>query len=279
MIRRASESSELVKYEEDGNHANSGSVRKTGEVRVTKVLPDEDRADRALEPVDYRRLHSLMAPVREVELSLARLDPHLVALHELDPRAVTQYNRLAITVISSAARRPLKRLLISSARHGDGRTCVTLNLAAALATTKQRVLVIDADLQRPSVSRLLGIDSEVGLAEAVANNMPPDETVTRLLPVDFYVLPTRGQVENSAELLASPNFGRLIEDFESRFDFILFDTAPLLTSADVSLLSLHADAALLVVRPYTTSAREMGKAISLLTEDHLFGVVMNRTMG
>src|SRR5262245_25987588 len=274
MIRRASDSSELVKYEEDGNHGNTGSVRKTGEVRVTKVLPDEDRA---LEPVDYRRLHSLMAPVREVELSLARLDPHLVALHELDPRAVTQYNRLAITVISSAARRPLKRLLISSARHGDGRTCVTLNLAAALATTKQRVLVIDADLQRPSVSRLLGIDSEVGLAEAVANNMPPDETVTRLLPVDFYVLPTRGQVENSAELLASPNFSRLIEEFESRFDFILFDTAPLLTSADVSLLSLHADAALLVVRPYTTSAREMGKAISLLTEDHLFGVVMNRT--
>jgi capsular exopolysaccharide synthesis family protein len=276
MIRRASESSELVKYEEDGNHSNSDAVRKTREVRVTKVLPDEERS---LEPIDYRRLHGLMAPVHEAELSLARLDPHLVALHELDPRAVTQYNRLAITVISSAARRPLKRLLIASARHGDGRTCVTLNLAAALATTKQRVLVIDADLQRPSVSRLLGIDSEVGLAEAVANNMPPDETVTRLLPVDFYVLPTRGQVENSAELLASPVFGRLIEDFESRYDFILFDTAPLLTSADVSLLSLHADAALLVVRPYTTSAREMGKAISLLTEDHLFGVVMNRTTG
>jgi capsular exopolysaccharide synthesis family protein len=279
MTRRGSESSELVKYEDDGNHTDSDAVRKTANVRVTKVLPDEDRANRALEPVDYRRLHSLMAPVREAELSLARLDPHLVALHELDPRAVTQYNRLAITVISSAARRPLKRLLISSARHGDGRTCVTLNLAAALATTKQRVLVIDADLQRPSVSRLLGIESEVGLAEAVANNMPADETVTRLSPVDFYVLPTRGQVENSAELLASPNFSRLIEEFESRFDFILFDTAPLLTSADVSLLSLHADAALLVVRPYTTSARDMGKAISLLTEDHLFGVVMNRTTG
>jgi polysaccharide biosynthesis transport protein len=254
--------------------------------RATDISPELDNYEqeelaegRSLEPLDIRRMPPLTLPAREIELSLARLDPHLVAIHELDPRAVAEYNRLAITLISGAARSSLKRVLITSAHHGEGRTCVTLNLAAALANTKQRVLVIDTHLQRPSVSRLLGIDSEVGLAEAVANNVPPEEAVTRLLPADFFVLPTRGQIENSAELLASPVFGRLIEALESKYDFILFDSAPLLTSADASLILLHTDATLLVVRPSTTSAREMGRAISLLKQELLFGVVVNRTSG
>jgi tyrosine-protein kinase len=252
--------------------------------RATDISPELDNYEqeelaegRSLEPLDIRRMPPLTLPAREIELSPARLDPHLVAIHELDPPAVAQYNRLAITLISGAARRPLKRILIASAHHGEGRTCVALNLAVALANTKQRVLIIDADLQRPSVSRLLGIDSEVGLVETIANDLHPEEAVARLSPVNIHVLPTRGRVENSAELLASPVFARLIRAFESKYDFILFDSAPLLASADANLLLMHTDATLLVARPSTTSAKEMGRAISSLKQEDLFGVVLNRT--
>ncbi len=272
MPRRATEQApDIIRLSENEKVPHASRAHE----RVTKALPD---ADTAMEP-QIRQLqprHSLIRPAREVELTLARLDPHLVAIHELDPRAGAQFNRLAVSLISGAARHLLKRILLVSAHHGEGRTCVALNLAAALARAKQRVLVIDTDLQRPSVNRLLGIDSRSGLAEAISFGLQPEDAVTGIIPADFHVLPTRGQIDNSAELLASPTFSRLLSVLDPCYDFILFDSAPLLTSADANLLGLHTHATVLVVRPGTTSASEMGKAISLLNEETLFGVVINR---
>jgi capsular exopolysaccharide synthesis family protein len=265
---------DLIRFE-DGESQSLHSSRNPVESRITKGLPDDGGL---LEPQikQLQPRQALIRPLRETELTLARLDPHLVAIHELDPQALAQYNKLAVSLISGAAKRLIKRVLIVSAHHGEGRTCVTLNLAAALARARKRVLVVDTDLQRPSVSRLLGIDSEVGVSEAVTHNLQPEEAVLRVMPSDFHVLPTRGQVENSAELLASPQFGRLITTLEYHYDFILFDSAPLLASADASLLGLHADSTLLVVKPGNTSTADMARSVAQLNEETLFGVVMNR---
>lgn len=231
----------------------------------------------ALEPLGFKHFQPLKQPVHEAELSIARLDPHLVSLHSIDPAAAGQFNRIAIALITGAAKNPpLKRILLTSAHHCEGRTCVTLNLAAALANAKQRVLVVDTDLLRPSVNRLLGIDSEVGLAEALADRLPAEAAVTRVLPIGFDVLPTRAQVENSAELLASKDFKEMLDALDETYDFILFDSAPLLASADASLIMLHTHATLVVLRPGVTTTAQMGKAVSLLNEESLFGVVMNR---
>jgi polysaccharide biosynthesis transport protein len=265
---------DLIRLEEsETQHFNSG--KSLQESRVTRALPEEE----TLLETQFKQLQprqALIHPSRETELTLARLDPHLVAIHDLDPRAVAQYNKLAISLISGSVKRLIKRVLLVSAHHGEGRTCVTLNLAAALARARKKVLVIDTDLQRPSVSRLLGIDSDVGLAEAVAHNLQPEEAVLRVMPTDFHVLPTRGQVENSAELLASPQFGRLVATLEYHYDFILFDSAPLMSSADASLIGLHADATLLVVKPGNTSTKDMAKSVAQLNEETLYGIVMNR---
>lgn len=247
------------------------------ETKEHKVIND----NHALEAHNFTHLHAqlqpLMRPVRQAEISPSRLDPHLVTFQDFDPAAAAQYNRLAIALITAAMKKPpLKRILLASAHHCEGRTCVTLNLAAALSRAKRRVLVIDSDLMRPSVSRLLGVDSDVGLAEALADGLKPETAVTRLLPVSFDILPTRAQIENAAELLASPDFRTMLAALDAGYDFILFDSAPLLASADASLIVLHTHATLLVVRPGTTTSSQMAKAVSLLSEDRLFGVVLNR---
>ena len=162
--------------------------------------------------------------------------------------AIAPYNRLVISLISAAASRKLKRVLIASAQNGDGRTTVTLNLAAALARARQRVLVVESDFLRPSALRLLGIDSATGLAEAVAKGLAPSKAMVWLQPIGFNLMPTCAQVENSAELLASPFFEVMMRTLSPEFDFILFDSAPLLAVADASLLELHTDATLLVIR-------------------------------
>jgi capsular exopolysaccharide synthesis family protein len=215
-------------------------------------------------------------PAYEVDLRPKRLDPRLVAFNDFDPRDIAPYNQLVISLISAAASRKLKRLLIASAHNGDGRTTVTLNLAAALARARQRVLVVESDFLRPSALRLLGIDSATGLAEAVAKGLAPSKAMVWLQPIGFNLIPTCAQVENSAELLASPFFDVMIRTLSPEFDFILFDSAPLLAAADARLLELHTDATLLVIRQGRTSASQMAKAVALLNEERLLGAVLNR---
>jgi len=218
----------------------------------------------------------LAEPSHEATLDLARIDPHLVAFYDSDLRASEQYDKLAVSLMTGAAMRPLKRVLIASAEHGEGRTCVLLNLACALARAKKRVLVIDADLYRPSVMRLLGIESEAGLAEAISGARSPGEATIKVLPHGFSVLPARERVDNPAELLASPALAEILETLEPDYDFILFDSSPLTTSAHSSLLARLTDTTLLVIRAGKTSSMQMAKAITPLKEDSIFGVVLNR---
>jgi capsular exopolysaccharide synthesis family protein len=218
----------------------------------------------------------LALPAREVNLDLARIDPHLISFYDFDPKASEQYTKLAVALISGASERPLKRVLVASAEHGEGRTCVTLNLACALASAKQRVLVIDGDLNRPSVLRLLVLESPVGLAETLGQHMPPGAAALRVQPSGFDILPTRERVDNPAELLASPSFVEMLESLDSSYDFILFDSSPLTTAAEPSLLVRITDATLLVVRAGKTSSLQMAKAIAPLSEESIFGVVLNR---
>jgi Mrp family chromosome partitioning ATPase len=217
-------------------------------------------------------------PAYEVDLRPKRLDPGLVAFNDIDPRKIAPYNRLVISLLSAAASRKLKRVLIASAQYGDGRTTVMLNLAAALARARQRVLVVESDFLRPAALRLLGIDSATGLAEAVARGLAPSKAMVWLQPIGFNLLPTCAQVENSAELLASPSFEVMMRTLSPEFDFILFDSAPLLAAADARLLERHTDATLIVVRQGSASTSQMAKAVALLDDERLLGAVLNRAV-
>jgi protein-tyrosine kinase len=226
-------------------------------------------------PVE-RRPQALARPSHEVALNPAHMDHHLVTLIEFDPRPAEQYDRLAVSLISAAVRRPFKRVLICSARHGEGRTCVTLNLAGALTRAGKRVLVIDGDLQQPSVLRLLGIEAETGLVEMIERNLPPGAAILRVLPAGFNVLGTRERVSSSAHLLAAPAFDEALQMFDPEYDFILFDSPPLLDRSDAHLLALLTNTTLFVIRPGFNSAAQMARALSRFTEEDLCGVVLNR---
>src|SRR5262249_19540305 len=217
-------------------------------------------------------------PEREAALKPAWLDQRLVAFHDFEPQTMAPYNRLATSLISGAASQNLQRLLITSAQFGNGRTCVTLNLAAALARARRRVLVVDSDFVRPSALRLLGVDAETGLAEVIAKGIPIGQAMIRVRPIGFDLLPTRAQVENPTELLASPVFEAMLHILTRDSDFMLFDSAPLLAVADANLLESHTDATLMVIRPGYTSISQMARAVASLNEKRLFGAVLNRVV-
>jgi Mrp family chromosome partitioning ATPase len=274
------------------------------EPRRTKPFRDESRSqedggqNQSLEKLDFKyyalsngnsnklevregnglraRREALAQPSREVSLNLFHVAPNLVTLHEHDLKASEQYDMLALRLISGTTERMFKRVLITSAQKGEGRTSVLLNLAGALSKAGKRVLVIDTDLVRPSVVRLLGIESQIGLAEAYRRDLPPGAAVIRVLPGGFHVLPTRERVDNAVEILTSPVFQEMLEILDPEYDFILFDSPPLLERADCSMLIRLVDTALLVIRQGQNRMTQMAKAIGLLSEEDIFGVVLNR---
>jgi Mrp family chromosome partitioning ATPase len=265
----------------DGSQLDDQPPEKFNFVRYSlgaSSIMDKDRAKREAASQAISR-RSLSQPGREVTVSPDRIDPHLVSFYNFDRDASEQYNRLALTLISRAAERGVRRVLVASAQHGEGRTSVTLNLACALARAKQRVLVVDCDLLQPSVASKLGIDCEMGMAEAFRGGLSPGAAVLRILPYGFNVLPTSKRVENPVEMLAAPSFWKMLQTFDLDHDFILFDSSPLLTMGDSSLLVRFTDTTLLVVRQGHTSSSQMAKAVSLFSREDILGVIINRARG
>ncbi|HVG21788.1 MAG TPA: CpsD/CapB family tyrosine-protein kinase, partial [Blastocatellia bacterium] len=255
---------------------SEGQPEKFNFVRYSLGAPsimEKDRANREAASQAIAR-RSIAQPGLEVTVSPAQIDPHLVSFYNFDRAASEQYNRLALTLISRAAERGVRRVLVASAQHGEGRTSVALNLACALARAKQRVLVIDCDLLQPSVTGKLGIGCELGMAEAFRGGMAPGAAVLRILPYGFSVLPTSKRVENPLELLAAPGFWKMLQTFDVDYDFILFDSSPLLSTGDSSLLIRFTDTTLLVVRQGHTSSSQMAKAIAPFSRDDILGVVI-----
>ena len=223
---------------------------------------------------------SLVEPARDVTLEMSRVDPHLTTFFDANGNASLvaseQFNKLAISIISQREERPLKKILIASTHRAEGRTCVALNLAGALARARQRVLVIDGDLNRPSLHRFLGIEAESGLADVVRKNLAPGQALIKVQPLGFDILPTREPIENPAELLTSQRFRDALAMLETEYDCILLDSSPLLRVNDANLLVRMTDATIFVIRAGKTSSLQLGKAVGSLTQDHVFGVVLNR---
>lgn len=219
---------------------------------------------------------ALAQPSREVDLDLESLAPQLISFHDVNTDASEEYNKLAVTLISAASERPLKRVLVASAQHGEGRTSVALNLACALARAQRRVLVVETDLHSPSLLRFLGLNAEIGMTDTLIKGMPAGSAVIRVQPAGFDLLPTREQAKNPAELLSSQSFRNMLELFDPDYDFILLDSPPLLAVADSSLLIRYTDTTVLVIRSGKTSSGQVGKAIAPFSQDKLLGVVLNR---
>jgi capsular exopolysaccharide synthesis family protein len=243
-----------------------------------RALPAEELAKRQHQEVSAALARrSMVEPGKQVSLDLSRIDPHLSMFFDANALTSEQYNKLAISLISEKEERQLKKILVASTQRAEGRSCVALNLACALGRARQRVLVIDADLHRPSLLRLLGLEAESGLTDVVRQNLPPGQATLKVLSHGFDVLPTREQLDNPAEILTAARFREVLAMLEAEYDFILFDSSPLLQANEANLLVRLTDATVFVIRAGKTSSTQLGKAVASLTQDHLFGVVLNRT--
>jgi polysaccharide biosynthesis transport protein len=172
----------------------------------------------------------------------------------------------------------LKSLVVTSALLGEGKSTLSMGLAISAARLNRRVLLIDADLRRPSLHAKLNLPNEHGLSSLLRSNTPIETLVAAQIAANRSNLaiitagPTSG---DPAKLLSSPRMQALISQFEQHYDLILIDAPPVLGMVDAVLASACADGTLLVGRLDQVTRAELTQAMSVLKPLNVIGVVAN----
>jgi len=172
-------------------------------------------------------------------------------------------------------------LLIASANPGEGRSLIAANLAISLSQQIDgTVLLVDADLRKPSIHDLFELGVQKGLSEYLRKKVAlPDVLVNPGIP-RLVILPGGKPTDNSSELLGAPRMQSLVKEIKERYPdrFIIFDSPPLLTSADPLVLARYIDGIIIVVEAEKTKKDDLARIFELLKNRPVIGTVFNKAM-
>jgi polysaccharide biosynthesis transport protein len=188
------------------------------------------------------------------------------------------YRALRTSLLLSNLGAPPKVIMITSALPQEGKTTTSINCAVVLAQKGVRVLLIDADLRRPSIHKTLGMGPRSGLSNVLTGSATLQQTITRspVLP-NLAILPAGTPPPNPAELLASSNMRDVLEELRGQYDHIVVDTPPTLSVTDAVVLSPRADAIVLVIRSGQTTKQALRRSRDILLQVNakVSGVLLN----
>jgi exopolysaccharide transport family protein len=188
------------------------------------------------------------------------------------------YRALRTSLLLSNLGAPPKVIMVTSARPQEGKTTTSINTAIVLAQKGVRVLLIDADLRRPSVHKTLGMGPRSGLSNVLTGSATVQQTITTSpILANLFIMPAGTPPPNPAELLASANMKDLVAELRQQFDHIVIDTPPTLSVTDAVVLSPRADATILVIRSGQTTKQALRRARDILMQvnAHVAGVLLN----
>jgi succinoglycan biosynthesis transport protein ExoP len=170
-----------------------------------------------------------------------------------------------------------KTFVITSALPDEGKTTVSSNLAVTLAFSGAKVLLIDADMRSGKVSHLFGAQGAVGLSNVLTKKLPWREAVSATWIDNLYLMPCGPAVQNTAEHLLGKVTDQFIKDVYDEFDYVLFDSPPVIILDDTLSLSPKIDATLFVLRFDQSSTRASRRALELLhsRQANVIGLVVN----
>jgi protein-tyrosine kinase len=170
-------------------------------------------------------------------------------------------------------------LLVTSANHQEGKTLTAINLAISFShQTNKTVLLVDADIRKPSVHDFLGLGVHPGLSDYLSGRAGISDLLVNPGMDRIVILPGGKPMRNSAELLASPRMTQLFEDIKQKYPerFIIFDGAPVLKSADSLVFSNFIESILIVVEAEKTRRDDLKRVFEMLKDKPIIGTVLNK---
>ncbi|MGO8674184.1 MAG: polysaccharide biosynthesis tyrosine autokinase [Capsulimonadaceae bacterium] len=214
--------------------------------------------------------------------ALSTDDAKLLPLMQSFAPAAESYRVLRTNIHFASIDNPAQTLLISSANQGEGKSTTSLNVAYAMGLDGKRVIIVDTDLRRPSLHRMLSIPSVPGVTDVLLGNAPLTAALRQLEHHPMVrVLPAGSIPPNPGELVNSKAFVQLIEQLKGMADIVVFDSPPLLAAADGAIIASMMDGTILIVETGRTKKGAAARAHRILqgARAKVLGVVYNRMSG
>jgi capsular exopolysaccharide synthesis family protein len=253
--------------------------------RETSALGPKDFPANALAPQDLAEVPPDFAEAefdqndlnhfQSLPVSLPQ-DSKLVCLTAPESFGAEKFRFLGVRLRQLQHSRPLKKLLITSTIPEEGKSTVSANLATILSRRQQpKILLLEGDLRRPSLSKQFGLSKLPGLSEWLQGIPRTIKDIYRLEGPNLWFLPAGRPPENPLELMQSGRLSELLNQLSGWFDWIIIDSPPILPLADTSVWARLADGILLVTREGTTKKRMLQRGLQALEQSKLLGAVVN----
>jgi capsular exopolysaccharide synthesis family protein len=166
---------------------------------------------------------------------------------------------------------------VTSALPGDGKSTTATNLAIAIADAGKTVLLVDGDMRRPQLAKLLRLDDSPGLAEVLSDQSEPNDVIQSTIVKNLFVVTSGAAISHPAELLEGDRLKSLVDLWRDQYDFVIFDSPPVLAVSDTSIIAKSADAVLFTTRIVKNGRRVVERAKKVLDSQRVqvLGVVVN----
>jgi tyrosine-protein kinase Etk/Wzc len=206
-----------------------------------------------------------------------KFTPHRVS--HLDPRSsiAESYRSLRTSLQFAGLDNPIQTLTVSSSAPQEGKSTTSSNLGIVMSQMGKKTLLVDTDLRRPVLHSVFGIKREPGLTNVLFDRTTLNEAIHATDVPNLFVLPSGIIPPNPSELLGSEKMNQLIETLKQEFDFIIFDTPPVVAVTDALLLGMQTDAMVIIARADVSKADGVLRAVDAVERSNIrfLGVVLN----
>lgn len=196
-----------------------------------------------------------------------------------DPKSPVseQYRTIRTNIQFSTVDNEIRTLMVTSSGPGEGKSTTAANLATVFAQQGNKVLLVDADMRKPTVHYTFSLMNTFGLTTILTKQSDLHASATQIDSSNLYVLPCGPVPPNPAELLSSRSMDEFVEAALNEFDMVIFDSPPVLVVTDAQLLANKCDGTVLVVSSNFTEKENALKAKEQLTASKakLLGVILN----
>jgi len=195
------------------------------------------------------------------------IDSRVVAWSDPQSHIAEQYRSIRTNITSLFMESQIKAFLLTSALRGEGKSISSANLATVFAgEMDKKVVLIDGDMRKPTLHRVFSREKSPGLSGVLAGRVSPEKSLLPSMIDNLKIILSGEPPANPSELLGSERMKELLEYLRERFDYIIFDVAPILAVTDAGVLGLLLDGSVIVVRAGKTQAVDVERAYSLLLE-------------
>lgn len=217
---------------------------------------------------------------KKKELDTTSMEKGIYLVTVAKPKSVDteQFNTIRTNITYSSADQKYKSIMITSSTASEGKSTISANIAASFAKQGMRVLLVDADLRRPTIQATFGIADTKGLTNFLTDRTFDINEVLYETTVDnLYVMPSGPVPPNPSELIGSKRMETLQKALEKNFDLVIYDAPPVLSVTDAQLIAARVDGTILVVRQNVANKNAVNDAVAALNHvsGKIIGTVLN----